>query len=202
MDPQLAWYTARAAGIVALGLASASVIWGLLLSTNVLQGRPSKPWLLDLHRFLGGATVIFTGIHLAGLVADTYVHFGVADLLVPFASSWRTGAVAAGVVAFYLLLAVELSSLVMRRIPRRWWKGIHLTSYGVFFIGMIHGALAGTDSGNPIYIGSMVALIALVTGLTVHRVLTARKFRGVFTDQPATGRSTTRAAPPSSALSA
>jgi len=122
VDPQLWWYTARAGGIVALALTAGSVIWGLLLSTRVLQGGPSAAWLLDLHRFLGGAAVIFTGIHLAGLVADTYVHFGVADLLVPFASDWKTGAVAWGIVAFYLLLAVEATSLVMNRIPRLWWK--------------------------------------------------------------------------------
>lgn len=181
MDPQLWWYTARAGGIVALVLASTSVIWGLLLSTRILQGRPSAAWLLDLHRFLGGAAVIFTGIHLAGLVADTYVHFGVADLLVPFASEWKTWAVAWGIVAFYLLLAVELSSLVMRRIPRRWWKQIHLTSYAMFWLGVLHGATAGTDAGNPVYVGSMVGLIVLVSGLTLHRIVTARKFRGVFT---------------------
>ena len=60
MDPQLWWYTARAGGIVALALTAGSVIWGLFLSTRVLQGRPSGAWLLDLHRFLGGAAVIFS----------------------------------------------------------------------------------------------------------------------------------------------
>jgi DMSO/TMAO reductase YedYZ heme-binding membrane subunit len=68
----------------------------------------------------------------------------------------------------------------MHRIPRKWWKRIHLTSYVLFWTGALHGALAGTDAGNPIYVGSMVGLIVLVSGLTVHRVLTARKFRGVF----------------------
>jgi DMSO/TMAO reductase YedYZ heme-binding membrane subunit len=181
VDPQLWWYTARAGGIVALALTAGSVIWGLLLSTRVLQGRPSGAWLLDLHRFLGGTAVVFTGIHLAGLVADTYVHFGVADLLVPFASAWKTGAVAWGIVAFYLLLAVELSSLVMNRIPRLWWKRIHLTAYVLFWTGVLHGATAGTDAGNPVYVGTMVSLIVLVAGLTLYRILTARKFRGVFT---------------------
>lgn len=186
MDPQLWWYTARAGGIVALGLASFSVIWGLLLSTRILAGRPTAAWLLDLHRFLGGAAVVFTGIHLAGLVADTYVHFGVADLLVPFASGWKTGAVAWGIVAFYLLLAVELTSLVMNRLPRRWWKRIHLTAYLMFWMGVVHGATAGSDAGNPLYVGSMTALVITVAGLTLYRILTARKFRGVFgSDRPA-----------------
>ena len=72
-----------------------------------------------MHRFLGGAAVTFTGLHVAGLVADSYVHFGVADVLVPGASSWRPGAVAPGVVSLYLLAAVELTSLFMRRSRRR-----------------------------------------------------------------------------------
>ena len=57
MNPQLAWYVARAAGIVAWALVSGAVVWGLLLSTRVLRGRPTPRWLLDLHRFLGGLAV-------------------------------------------------------------------------------------------------------------------------------------------------
>ena len=68
---------------------SASVMSGLLLSTRLTKGRPTPAWILDLHRFLGGSAVIFTALHIAGLVADSYVHFGLADLLVPFASSWH-----------------------------------------------------------------------------------------------------------------
>ena len=82
VSPHLAWYVA-ASGILAWLLLSASVIWGLLLSTHLLQRRPSPRWLLDLHRFLGGLAVTFVGVHVLGLVADNYIHFGVADVLVP-----------------------------------------------------------------------------------------------------------------------
>ena len=57
MTEQFWWYVARSSGIVALVLAAASVIWGLLLSTKVLERRPGPRWLLDLHRWLGGCTV-------------------------------------------------------------------------------------------------------------------------------------------------
>ena len=118
MTTQLSWHVARATGVVAWALLTAAVVWGLLLSTRLARGRPTPVWLLDMHRFIGGAAVSFTLLHLGGLVADTYVHFGLADLLVPYASSWRPGAVALGVVSLYLLMAVELTSLLMRRIPR------------------------------------------------------------------------------------
>ena len=43
---------------------------------------------------------MFTAIHLVGLVADSCVHFGCSEILVPGASAWKTVPVAWGVVAF------------------------------------------------------------------------------------------------------
>jgi hypothetical protein len=111
VNPQLWWYAARSGGMVALALLAASVLWGLALSTKVFRGRPRPNWLLDLHRFLGGAAVVFTGIHVLSIVADSYVHFGLAEILVPFVGSWHPVAVGWGIVAMYLLLAVEVTSL-------------------------------------------------------------------------------------------
>ena len=185
MPAELWWYTARAGGIVALGLTSASVIWGLLYSTRILSGRPSPAWLLDLHRFLGGASVVFTLVHVVALMADSYVSFGLTDVLVPYASAWKPGAVAAGVVAFYLLVAVQLTSMVMKRLPRRLWKWIHLSSYGLFWLGIVHGAMAGTDAGNPLYVGATVGTIGVVLGLIVQRALTARRLRPTLEPEPA-----------------
>jgi len=125
VSPQFWWYVARATGLVAWALAIASVLWGVALATKALGNRPRAPWLLDLHRHLGGLTVLFVGAHIGALVADSYAHFGTADVLVPFASSWRPGAVAWGVVAFWLLLGIEVTSLLGRRVPKRWWRRVH-----------------------------------------------------------------------------
>ncbi len=143
MNEQFWWYVSRSAGIAAWALALASVLWGIALATRALGPNPKAPWLLDLHRHLGGLTVLFTGIHMGALVADNYVHFGLADLLVPFASAWKTGAVAWGVIAFWLLLGIELTSLLMKRIPKVWWRRIHLTSYAVAVMTTIHLFTAG-----------------------------------------------------------
>ena len=111
MKSQLLWYTARSSGIVAWALVNAGVLWGLVLSTKLLGKRPRPNWVLDLHRILGGAAVVFTGIHVASIVLDSYVHFGLVDVLVPLASSSHPVAVAWGIVALYLVLAVEVTSL-------------------------------------------------------------------------------------------
>ncbi len=177
MDPQLWWFLARATGFVAWGLLTASVIWGLLLSTRLTRGRPTPAWLTDLHRFLGGAAVIFTALHVGGLVADSYTHFGLGDVLVPLASAWKPGPVALGVIALYLLISVELTSLLMRRMPRRWWKAIHLSSFGLFWIATLHLVTAGTDASNLVAAVTVDVAAASVVFLTLVRTLSPRASR-------------------------
>ena len=174
MNPQTWWYLARATGYVAWALVTTSVITGLLLSTRLTNGRPTPAWTLDLHRFLAGTAVAFTGLHIVGLVADNYVHFGAADLLIPFASGWRTGAVALGVIAMYLLAAIEISSLLMRRLPRRLWRAIHLSSYVAFWAATFHLTTAGTDAGHPASKVATALAIAAVVFLTLVRALSGR----------------------------
>ncbi len=49
----------------------------------------------------------------------------------------------------YLVFAVELTSLMMRRLPRRVWHGVHLLSFVVFVAVTAHALLAGTDGAVP-----------------------------------------------------
>jgi predicted ferric reductase len=177
VNAQVWWYTARAGGIVAWVLLALSVAWGLLLSTRLLGRRPAPAWLLDLHRFLGGLAVVFTGVHIAGLVADSYVHFGVADVLVPFASAWKPGAVALGVVGFWLLLAVEITSLLMKRLPRKLWRAVHFSSFALFVVAGVHGATAGTDAMNSLYRSVTLTLVLFAVFLTLVRIFAPRRRR-------------------------
>lgn len=104
------------------------------------------------------------------MLVDSYVGFSPSALVVPFASHWRPAAVAWGILALYLLVAIELTSLVMTRISRRLWHAIHLGSFVVFGSATMHGLTAGTDAGNPVIqmfaVGSSVA-VALLTVLRV-----------------------------------
>ncbi len=194
MISQTWWYVARATGITAWGLLALSVVWGLLLSTSVLKSWSAPKWLLDLHRFLGGLAVVFTCFHLAGLVADSYVHIGPAEVLVPLASPYKRWPVAGGVLAFYTLVAVELTSLAMARLPRRWWKRIHLASFASYWLATIHTITAGTDATSPALWWTTTGVSAVVVFLTLYRVLAdadaqrpARRRRPVVRVSGATG---------------
>ncbi len=176
MSAQFWWYVARASGMVAAVLLVLTMVWGLLASTKYLR-RPGLPaWLVDLHRGLGGLTVVFIAVHLLALVADGTVHFSWAELFVPFASAWRRGPVAWGIAAFWGLVIVQGSSLLQRRIGRRTWKRLHFLSYPVALFVAVHAATAGTDAANPVFryvsIGSILLLTVLVIGRVVRSVLT------------------------------
>jgi DMSO/TMAO reductase YedYZ heme-binding membrane subunit len=181
----LPWYVARSAGIVSWGLLALSVIWGLALSTRALGRRPRANWLLDLHRFLGGLAVIFVGVHLVGLLFDSWVDIGLRQMLVPFTSSWNPLAVSFGVVALYLLFAIELTSLVRNRIPKRFWKGIHLTSYGLYVVATVHMFTAGSDAGSQYLQWAAVVATAVIVFFTAYRVMGPDKAGSVQSGGPA-----------------
>jgi DMSO/TMAO reductase YedYZ heme-binding membrane subunit len=175
MNPQLWWYVSRASGLVAWCLLTLSVCWGIALSTRLLGRKAQPPRLLAVHRFLGGTAVVFVAIHILGISADNYVHFGWADVSVPMASKWRTGAVAWGVVAMYLLLAVELSSLMMKRLPKRLWRSIHLTSFVLYAMSHLHAILAGHDVQARLYRVAALTTIQVVAYLSIVRILAGRR---------------------------
>jgi predicted ferric reductase len=168
------WYVARSGGIISWALAALAVIGGLQLSTRLLR-RPAPAWMLDVHRFLGGLAVAFLGVHLLGLAADQFIGFSVADFLVPFVSSYKPAAVGLGVIGMYLLLAVELTSLAMRRIPRSTWHAIHLSSYVIFVVATVHGLTAGTDRHNAVFQWACLVTAGVVLMMTLVRIMSPRR---------------------------
>jgi predicted ferric reductase len=167
---QLWWYTARSTGIVAWVLLTGAVLWGLALSTKVLRGRPRPNWILDLHRFVGGLATIFVLLHIVALLLDTYVTFNLIDVLVPMASKWRPGAVAWGIAGFYLLLAVELTSLARKRLSKKVWRAVHYASFPLFAVVTLHALTAGTDRHTFLLRWGVLLADVLVGGLTFWRV--------------------------------
>lgn len=199
MSSQVWWFTARASGITAWALVTASVLWGMALSTRALGKRPKGPWLTDLHRFLGGLAVVFTVVHMVALWADSYVAFGPSELLVPFASTWQPAAVAAGIVAFYLLVAVEVTSLLMKRLPKVWWKRVHVTSYALYGLATAHLLTAGTDARNPWLWWATWASVGAVAFFTAYLAFgPARRTRTIPSRPGTAGAGTEASRAPSS----
>lgn len=168
---ELTWYVARTSGLLGWILLAVATIWGLLLSSRLLERRPSPAWLLDLHRHLGNLTLLLTVVHVGAIFLDDFVDYTVAELLIPFRSNEETTAVALGVIGAWLLLLVQTSSWLRRRLSPRLWRLLHLLSAPLVVLVLVHGWLVGTDADNPIVVIVglvLVAEIVVILGLRVR----------------------------------
>ena len=183
LSDQFLWYATRAAGINAWLAACLSTLVGLLMTSRVLGRRPTLPWLLDLHRYLSAMAIVFLVVHILTLRFDPFVGFGWADVLVPGAATvpgLGRVALALGVVAGWMMVVVEATSLVKKRLPPRVWHTVHLTSFGTVVLGAVHGIEIGSDTDNRLLLTvstSVVAAMVLVGGIRLWFYLTERKRR-------------------------
>ncbi|MGD9705508.1 MAG: ferric reductase-like transmembrane domain-containing protein [Acidimicrobiia bacterium] len=140
------WYLTRASGIVATVLMAAALAWGFLFSARETGNRLRPAWWLDLHNWLGGLALVFTGVHLLAVFADSDLALGLVDILVPNSATTQTAAITWGVVALYLLAAVVFTSWPKRRFKRPVWRAIHLLSVPATLFAGIHGYQTGSDA--------------------------------------------------------
>jgi len=170
-DPHIWWYLSRSAGIVAWIMLTASVLWGIVLATDLFPKWRRNARLLAMHRWLAGLTFFFIAGHLVTLLFDSYAKFRPVDFVVPFAGTWRPTAIAVGVVALWLLVAVEVTALAMKKLAKKWWRSVHIASYFVFWAVSIHAALAGTDTSKTLYTVTAIVALAAVVFAASYRAL-------------------------------
>jgi methionine sulfoxide reductase heme-binding subunit len=169
----LAWLVARSSGLVAFGLLTLSVWLGLAMSTRLLGPKRQK-LLLPLHRTLAWTGLSMVALHVGALLLDPVLHFGVLSVLVPGTPTWRPAAVALGVVAGWLSLALAASFNARRWIGQKGWRRLHYASFAAFWLALGHAVLAGTDLRG--FGGPLTALLAAgpVLWLTFYRLLMPR----------------------------
>ena len=109
------WYAARAAGVVAYLLVSASVALGLALAGKERFDRWPRFAVEDVHRFVGVLAGTFIALHIFWLAVDSQAHLGVSGLLIPFTSSYRPLWTGLGIVAAELLLALAVTNHYRKR---------------------------------------------------------------------------------------
>jgi hypothetical protein len=165
----VAWYLARAAGLVAFGLLTLSVWLGLAMSTRLAPKLQRR--LFGWHQTLAWTGLSMLGLHMGALLLDPTIHFGLPSVLVPFAAPWKPGAVAAGIVAGWLTATLAVSFRLRRRIGQKGWRRLHYASFLAFVLALGHALTAGSDLKGVN--GSVLAALAAgpVVWLTFLRIL-------------------------------
>ncbi len=172
---QAMWYVTRAAGLISYLLLWLSTVWGLAVSNKVLDPVLHRAFTYDFHQFLSLLAIGFIVLHIVVLLADQYLPFSVAQVLVPFAAPYRPVWVGLGQIALYLTLLVSITFYLRKRIGQKTFRTIHLLSYLAFIGAALHGLLSGTDSPlitvRLMYFGTTLVVIFL----TVYRIVLSKR---------------------------
>ena len=165
------WDVARAGGFTAYILLALAVIVGLALSTQ-LQSPRFWPRLInnELHNFLTLLGAIFLGVHVLAVIVDPFTHFGLNEVFIPLASHYRPVWMALGIVAFYLGIAIGISTLLRKHIGYKWWRRLHVLTLVIFVLATIHGLGTGSDTQTPWALGIYLVSSVLVGALLCKRI--------------------------------
>jgi hypothetical protein len=69
-----------------------------------------------------------------------------------------------------VLLAVEITSLLRKRISKRLWRATHYLSFPLFILATAHGVTAGTDKDAFLLRAAFIVATGLIGGLVTLRV--------------------------------
>jgi sulfoxide reductase heme-binding subunit YedZ len=168
-QPSALWYFARASGFVSLLLLAATVALGLVLAMRWRNALFPSFLSEGLHRYLTTVVYVFLAIHVVTLWLDPFAKFSLADVLIPFVSSYRTFWMGLGICALEVSLALGLSIYLRPVIGYRAWRALHYGTYATFPVALLHGLLTGTDTGAWWAVGIYAVSGLLVGGLAVAR---------------------------------
>lgn len=167
------WYLTRASGIVATILAVGALVSGAFFSARNTGNRRTPAWWLDLHNYLGGLALIFTGAHILASLLDPNSSIGVVQVLIPGTADAATWAVTWGVLATYTFVIAVFTSWPRRRFTRGVWRWLHLTSVAGVALAGLHGFQLGTDATARWFEVGLVAAAAIAVYAIALRVLGA-----------------------------
>lgn len=172
-DHHLFWITSRAAGVTALLLASLAVSAGLLMGGRLIHGRRAQD-VRALHEVLSLATLGALAVHGLSLLGDSYLRPSLADIAIPFVSSYARWWTAAGIVGAWGLGVLGLSFYARRHIGTARWRSLHRLTALAWLLGVVHALGEGSDRGRIWFFALVALAVGPTMGLLAARLMTRR----------------------------
>jgi methionine sulfoxide reductase heme-binding subunit len=145
-------------GLCAVIILTINFLLGLMLSTayrrsvywKKLPQKVQKLNLQQVHNWTAYVALALILFHPALLLFDKATKFFIADILIPFHSSYQTTWMALGVISFYsvVLVIITTQKAVKRRLGFRLWKNVHLISYVTALLVCVHGIFLDPELKN------------------------------------------------------
>jgi methionine sulfoxide reductase heme-binding subunit len=174
-------------GLIAVGIFTAQILLGLLLSTgyNPLRQFPRYPLkLFTFHNWLGYIGLAAALLHPLILLGSSTANFRLFDIAVPIWSPTQPFENTLGAIALYLVAFVVVTSYIRRLYAHHTWKVLHYTAYAAALVFYVHGTLADPllKGRPPDFIDAEKAYVEgcglLIVAATVWRYRARRGPRG------------------------
>jgi methionine sulfoxide reductase heme-binding subunit len=169
-SPSPLWYATRATGVVALVLLTATVALGVAGVSRLSSPRWPRVITAGLHKNLSLLVVAFVVVHVVTTLLDPFVSINPASIVIPFISSYRPLWLSLGTIAFDLILALVVTSLMRSRISYPAWRMVHWLAYACWPVALWHGLGTGTDSKLPWLLLLDAGCVLLVAGALLWRL--------------------------------
>lgn len=130
---QLIWLSSVIA-LLGTGMLTVTALFGNFLTSRTTQKfQLTRGQAFKYHRFICILGVVLILLHPIPLVfAQSTTDVSFAAIFVPFLAEKKVTIIAVGVFALYVLLVVLISSLYIKFLKRKLWRGLYYGSY-LFF---------------------------------------------------------------------
>jgi predicted ferric reductase len=166
----LSWYLTRSTGAVALLLLTAAIVLGVVDVRRI--STPTWPrFVVDaLHRNVALLAMVFLCLHILTSVLDSFTSIPLIDAVVPFIGSYRPFWLGLGAIAFDMLIAVTITSLLRQRMGYATWRAVHWLTYASWPVALLHGLGTGSDVKSTWLLVLSIACLLVVLAAVFVRV--------------------------------
>lgn len=190
-----AWYLTRASALLGFLLLYISFLLGLSIRIPVLNKIIKPIYSFEIHCWISLQALLFALFHGLILLWDKFMGFGIKNVLIPFypvAENQMAGinskTLALGILSFYIMLILVLTSYLKKYISQAVWRGLHFLNIGLFIAIFIHALYLGTDlKSGPLrtafIIANLLILLLLVINLSLQFIKPIFKGKSSDTDE-------------------
>jgi sulfoxide reductase heme-binding subunit YedZ len=168
--PSPYWFITRGTGAIALVLLTVSVALGVADVRRTRMAGVPRFVFDSLHRSASLLAVAFLLVHIVTSVLDGFAPISLIDAVIPLHSAYRPIWLGLGAIAFDLMLAVTITSLLRRRLGYRAWRATHWLAYLSWPVALVHGFGTGTDATTSWLLLLSAGCVALMLAVVVARV--------------------------------
>ncbi len=160
---------------MSLILLTLSVVFGVISAERFSTIHWPRFLVDGAHRTLSLLAVSFLVVHILTAVLDSFAPISLTDAVIPFAGTYRPFWLGLGAIAFDLLLAVTITSLMRQSIGHRTWRAIHWLAYACWPIALLHGLGTGSDVQSTWMLAISAACLVAVIGAVAARAFAERE---------------------------